>query len=88
MQPLTSSLLENVGHGPFWVLEETGEGVVRNFFSEYKFFMQHMHKTPYQAAINCFLHWALDHHHGSQMIAHIDCDETGMLTNLVHFRIK
>lgn len=88
MRPLTTSECHNVGHGPFWVLEENSEGIVRNFCSEYKFFMQHMRKTPYQAAINCFVHWVMDHHHASEMIAHIDCDETGMLTNLVHFSLK
>lgn len=76
------------GYGPFWVLEEKPQGLVWDFFSEYKFFMQHVHKTPYQGAINCFMHWVMDQNHGSDMIAHIDCDENGLLTNLVHFRFK
>lgn len=88
MRHLNHSQSPNVGYGAFWVLEEKPKGVVRNFFSEYKFFMQHMHKTPYQAAINCFVHWVMDQTNSSEMIAHIDCDENGMLTNLVYFQSK
>lgn len=69
----------------YWIVEEPDVGKRLNYISRYNYRPRNPRGAPWEPVIKGFLHYIMDRSMGNQVIAHLDCNEFGVMSNLVLF---
>lgn len=70
-------------HAGWWVLEEPVTGNQKTLLSEYNFRVRGIEGDKWEHVVRGFAHYVSHRSNGYQIIAHLDVDEEGVMSNCV-----